>query len=96
MSIQNRIEEMYKDHEVKPYISPERDLAAWLLEAKPVPKRNMIRLEEGLLQGILSSSGVSILVPLQLRRPIPSILSTYTASTDLPTWKSCWRKAMFI
>ncbi|HFI0401083.1 TPA: hypothetical protein ACGOYC_001235 [Streptococcus suis] len=51
MSIQNRIEEMYKDHEVKPYISPERDLAAWLLEAKPVPKRNMIQLEEGLLAG---------------------------------------------
>lgn len=51
MSIQNRIEEMYKDHEVKPYISPERDLAAWLSEAKPVPKRNMIRLEEGLLAG---------------------------------------------
>ncbi|MEI4327773.1 hypothetical protein V9Z56_02455 [Streptococcus suis] len=51
MSIQNRIEEMYKDHEVKPYISPERDLATWLLEAKPVPKRNMIRLEEGLLAG---------------------------------------------
>ncbi|MBY4633997.1 hypothetical protein FAJ36_03830 [Streptococcus suis] len=51
MSIQNRIEEMYKDHEVKPYISPERDLETWLLEAKPVPKRNMIRLEEGLLAG---------------------------------------------
>ncbi|HEM6510424.1 hypothetical protein [Streptococcus suis] len=51
MSIQNRIEEMYKDHEVKPYISPERDLATWLLEAKPVPKRNMIRLEDGLLAG---------------------------------------------
>lgn len=51
MSIQNRIEEMYKDHKVKPYISPERDLAAWLLEAKPVPKRNMIRLEKGLLAG---------------------------------------------
>ncbi|HEM6081884.1 TPA: hypothetical protein U2C13_000231 [Streptococcus suis] len=51
MSIEKRIEEMYKDHEVKPYISPERDLAAWLLEAKPVPKRNMIRLEEGLLAG---------------------------------------------
>ncbi len=40
----------------------------------------MIRLEEGLLAGTLSSSGVSILVPLQLRRPIPSILSTSTAS----------------
>ncbi|HEM6172965.1 TPA: hypothetical protein U2C66_000963 [Streptococcus suis] len=51
MSLQNRVEEMYKDHEVKPYISPERDLAAWLLEAKPVPKRNMVRLEEGILPG---------------------------------------------
>lgn len=51
MSVEKRIEEMYKDHEVMPYISPERDLAAWLLEAKPVPKRNMVRLEEGLLAG---------------------------------------------
>lgn len=51
MSIEKRIEEMYKDHEAKPYISPERDLATWLLEAKPVPKRNMVRLEEGLLAG---------------------------------------------
>lgn len=51
MSVEQRIEEIYKDHEVKPYISPDRDLAAWLLEAKPVPKRNMVRLEEGLLAG---------------------------------------------
>lgn len=51
MSAHKRIEEMYQDHEVKPYISPERDLESWLLEAKPVPKRNMVRLEEGLLPG---------------------------------------------
>ncbi|MDQ8765149.1 hypothetical protein RFG22_01750 [Streptococcus ruminantium] len=51
MSFEKRLEEIYKDHEVKPYISPERDLASWFLEAKPVPKRNMVRLEEGLLAG---------------------------------------------
>ncbi|HFR3771695.1 TPA: hypothetical protein ACHVGM_002183, partial [Streptococcus suis] len=51
MSFEKRIEEMYKDHEVKPYISPERDLGQWLLEPKPVPKRNMVRLEEGILPG---------------------------------------------
>ena len=51
MSVEQRIAEMYNDYEVKPYISPERDLATWLLEAKPVPKRNMVRLEEGLLPG---------------------------------------------
>lgn len=51
MSAHKRIEEMYRDHEVKPYISPERDLESWLLEAKPVPKRNMVCLEEGLLPG---------------------------------------------
>lgn len=51
MSAHKRIEEMYREHQVKPYISPERDLESWLLEAKPVPKRNMVRLEEGLLPG---------------------------------------------
>ncbi|MFH0401379.1 hypothetical protein ACHBIE_01175 [Streptococcus sp. A23] len=51
MSFEKRIEEMYKDHEVKPYISHERDLGQWLLEPKPVPKRNMVRLEEGILPG---------------------------------------------
>ncbi|WP_414306961.1 hypothetical protein [Streptococcus mitis] len=33
------IERFYKDHQVKPLISPERDLDAWLLNSKPVPKR---------------------------------------------------------
>ena len=35
------LETFYKDHKVKPLISPERDLDAWLLNPKPVPKRNM-------------------------------------------------------
>lgn len=35
------VEKFYKDHQVKPFISPERDLDAWLLNPKPVPKRNI-------------------------------------------------------
>ena len=35
------LETFYKDHRVKPYISPERDLDTWLLNPKPVPKQNM-------------------------------------------------------
>lgn len=35
------LEKFYKDHQVKPFISPERDLDAWLLNPKPVSKRNM-------------------------------------------------------
>lgn len=35
------LEKIYKDHQVKPFISSERDLDAWLLHPKPVPKRNM-------------------------------------------------------
>ena len=35
------VETLYKDHQVKPLISPERDLDAWLLHPKPVPKRNI-------------------------------------------------------
>lgn len=31
------IENIYKDHPVKPYISPDRDVQAWLLDPKPVP-----------------------------------------------------------
>lgn len=45
------IEKIYKDHQVKPFISPERDLDAWLLNPKPVPKRNMELLEDNLLAG---------------------------------------------
>ena len=32
------LETFYKDHQVKPFISSERDLDAWLLNPKPVPK----------------------------------------------------------
>ena len=35
------LEKLYKDYQVKPFISPERDLDAWLLNSKPVPKRNI-------------------------------------------------------
>lgn len=35
------LETFYKDHQVKPFISLERDLNAWLLNPKPVPKRNI-------------------------------------------------------
>ena len=35
------LEKIYKDHQVKPYISPNRDIETWLLNLKPVPKRNM-------------------------------------------------------
>lgn len=45
------LEKIYKDHQVKPFISPERDLDAWLLNPKPVPKRNMELLEDNLLAG---------------------------------------------
>ena len=45
------LEKIYKDHQVKPYISPDRDIEAWLLNPKPVPKRNMELLEDNLLAG---------------------------------------------
>ena len=50
-TISDVMEIFYTDHEVKPYISPERDLEAWLLDSKPVPKRNMELLRDGLLAG---------------------------------------------
>lgn len=50
-TISDVMEKFYADHEVKPYISPERDLEAWLLDPKPVSKRNMELLRDGLLAG---------------------------------------------
>ncbi|MFS9216964.1 hypothetical protein [Streptococcus mitis] len=35
------LETFYQDHRVKSYISPERDLDTWILNPKPVPKRNI-------------------------------------------------------
>jgi len=32
------LEKLYKDYQVKPFISPECDLDAWLLNPKSVPK----------------------------------------------------------
>jgi len=43
------LETFYKEHQVKPFISPERDVNAWLLNPKPVPKRNMELLTDDLL-----------------------------------------------
>lgn len=50
-TISDILEKFYADREVKPYISPERDLEAWLLDPKPVSKRNMELLQDGLLAG---------------------------------------------
>ena len=44
-------EKIYKDHQVKPYISPNCDIEDWLLDPKPVPKRNMELLADNLLAG---------------------------------------------
>ena len=35
------LENIYKDHQVKPYISPDRDIETWLLNPKSVAKRNI-------------------------------------------------------
>jgi len=35
------VETLYKYHQVKSLISPERDLDTWLQNSKPVPKRNI-------------------------------------------------------
>ena len=45
------LETFYKDHQLKPSISPEQVLHAWLLNPKPVPKRNMDLLADDLLAG---------------------------------------------
>ena len=45
------LETFYKDHKVKPLISPERDLDTWLQNPKPVPERNMDLLADDLLAG---------------------------------------------
>ena len=50
-TIADVMEKFYADHEMKPFISPERYLEAWLLDPKPVSKRNMELLRDGLLAG---------------------------------------------
>ena len=88
MSVEQRIAEMYNDYEVKPYISPERDLATWLLEAKPVPKRNMVRLEEGLLPGDIIYYGALTLERLKQPPLIQSILSISMVSMVQNIWNN--------
>ena len=50
-TISEILEKFYADHEMKPSISPERDLEAWLLDPKPVSKRNMELLHDVLVAG---------------------------------------------
>ena len=45
------LEKFYKDYQVKIFITPERDLDAWLLNPKSVPKRNMDLWADDLLAG---------------------------------------------
>lgn len=56
-NVQNYLS-LYDQHDEAPYLSPDRDLNAWLKDIEIgstslVPKRNMIRLEEGILPGHL-------------------------------------------
>ena len=46
-----KIQNIYADYPNPPYISPERDLLAEEINFKPVPKRNMENLTDGLLAG---------------------------------------------
>lgn len=59
------LEIFYKEHQVKPFISPERDLDAWLLNPKPVPKRNMDLLADDLLADDLLASDIILLWRIQ-------------------------------
>lgn len=46
-----RILEIYKDYDNLPYVSSKRDIDTWLKNPKPVPKKNMLSLEDGLFAG---------------------------------------------
>ncbi|HET0309827.1 TPA: hypothetical protein VPX61_001916 [Streptococcus pneumoniae] len=47
LSVNTILEKFYKEHQVKPFISPERELDTWLLS----PKRNMDLLVDDSLAG---------------------------------------------
>ncbi|RRR88289.1 hypothetical protein [Streptococcus pneumoniae] len=47
LSVNTLLEKFYKEHQVKPFISPERELDTWLLS----PKRNMDLLADDSLAG---------------------------------------------
>ena len=50
-TISDILEKYYVNHEVNPYISPDRNLGAWLVDPKPVSKRKMELLQDSLLEG---------------------------------------------
>ena len=94
-TISDILEKFYADHEVKPYISPERDLEAWLLDPKPVSKRNMELLRDG-LQGISFSCGGSILEPLRQRLGFLSTSNILMGFMRRNTWRFWWIRAMLL
>ncbi|HHW3254593.1 TPA: hypothetical protein ACUODB_001857 [Streptococcus pneumoniae] len=47
LSVNTILEKFYKEHQIKPFISPERELDTWLLS----PKRNMDLLADDSLAG---------------------------------------------
>ncbi|MDS4933815.1 hypothetical protein RQ393_05170 [Streptococcus pneumoniae] len=47
LSVNTILEKFYKEHQVKPFISPERELDTWLLSSK----RNMDLLADDSLAG---------------------------------------------
>ncbi|HEV0353040.1 TPA: hypothetical protein VXA80_000495 [Streptococcus pneumoniae] len=47
LSVNTILEKFYKEHQAKPFISPERELDTWLLS----PKRNMDLLADDSLAG---------------------------------------------
>ena len=51
MAIDQRFLDYYKDYDRLPYIGADRDYDDWLLRSKPVPKRNMEDLGQGLVAG---------------------------------------------
>ncbi|KXT75143.1 hypothetical protein STRDD10_00446 [Streptococcus sp. DD10] len=51
MNFEERVNKLYQDYPVQPYIAVDRDLGGWFLKGKPVPRRNMLPLEGGLLAG---------------------------------------------
>lgn len=73
-----KVQEIYKEHNEMPYISPERNLEQWLKKAnvsssEKVPKRNMERTEEVLLPG-------DIILLWRIS------LDTYTTLPDFPKY----------
>ena len=70
---------MYEDYTIKPYFSPDRDPNEVV---KPVPKRNMEPLADGLLAGdIILLWRTLALLPIKLG--IQSILNILTVLMDL-------------